>query len=372
MMLSMTNASMRGQLPFFIRYCMFAALRKRALPEGTRRETSLSMPATGDWCFFSFRTPLQPLFSCPSTSTGLQDLDRHAPPAHPPLPPPPTGAPGWSGTSGLVPLPVHGASTPVPLVIGFAQHDLTCPAPWAGIPRTLHPPKHHTTAGPTITHPNPLPTTASLPFSVLRLHNNPHPPPSTKLCATLPDFSTLSVAKADPISNHRHSLDPTTTLLTAGNCLSWTPRPKNADSQTAPQSIDDDSLDIQHRSQFANLDRYPLNRVDKIRPRCIAGPSPKDCTPEPNAIPRAAFDAKPDARDRVAKTRTRFTLATPLHLLEFSSSYSITMHSSLPAPVLQVDANVIHKVDTSNPENLFSMWTGEFSRAASLEPSARG
>jgi hypothetical protein len=28
--------------------------------------------------------------------------------------------------------------------------------------------------------------------------------------------------------------------------------------------------------------------------------------------------------------------------------------------VLQVDANVIHKVDTTNPENLFSMWTGEF------------
>ncbi len=35
------------------------------------------------------------------------------------------------------------------------------------------------------------------------------------------------------------------------------------------------------------------------------------------------------------------------------------MPISLQAPVLQVDANVIHKVDTSNPENLFSMWTGE-------------
>ncbi|KAK3381308.1 hypothetical protein B0H63DRAFT_450664 [Podospora didyma] len=33
------------------------------------------------------------------------------------------------------------------------------------------------------------------------------------------------------------------------------------------------------------------------------------------------------------------------------------MPHSLQAPVLQVDANVIHKVDTSNPENLFSMWT---------------
>ncbi|KAK0629065.1 hypothetical protein B0T17DRAFT_175245 [Bombardia bombarda] len=33
------------------------------------------------------------------------------------------------------------------------------------------------------------------------------------------------------------------------------------------------------------------------------------------------------------------------------------MPMCLEAPVLQVDANVIHKVDTANPENLFSMWT---------------
>lgn len=33
------------------------------------------------------------------------------------------------------------------------------------------------------------------------------------------------------------------------------------------------------------------------------------------------------------------------------------MPLSLKTPVLQVDANVIHKVDTTNPENLFSMWT---------------
>ncbi len=37
------------------------------------------------------------------------------------------------------------------------------------------------------------------------------------------------------------------------------------------------------------------------------------------------------------------------------------MPMTLEAPVLQVDANVIHKVDMTNPANLFSMWTGEFS-----------
>ncbi|CAK7563282.1 MAG: hypothetical protein SEPTF4163_001146 [Sporothrix epigloea] len=39
------------------------------------------------------------------------------------------------------------------------------------------------------------------------------------------------------------------------------------------------------------------------------------------------------------------------------------MPTSLDTPVLQVDANVIHKVDTSNPQNLFSMWT-VFARCA--------
>lgn len=35
------------------------------------------------------------------------------------------------------------------------------------------------------------------------------------------------------------------------------------------------------------------------------------------------------------------------------------MPYGLDTPVLTVDAKVIHKVDTSNPANLFSMWTGE-------------
>lgn len=32
----------------------------------------------------------------------------------------------------------------------------------------------------------------------------------------------------------------------------------------------------------------------------------------------------------------------------------------LDTHVLTVDANVIHKVDTANPANLYSMWTGEY------------
>ena len=36
------------------------------------------------------------------------------------------------------------------------------------------------------------------------------------------------------------------------------------------------------------------------------------------------------------------------------------MPNSLGTHVLTVDANVIHKVDTANPANLYSMWTGEY------------
>ncbi|EFX01176.1 duf1752 domain containing protein [Grosmannia clavigera kw1407] len=43
------------------------------------------------------------------------------------------------------------------------------------------------------------------------------------------------------------------------------------------------------------------------------------------------------------------------------------MPSALDTPVLQVDANVIHKVDTSNPQNLFSMWTDSVAQGRRLE-----
>ena len=44
-----------------------------------------------------------------------------------------------------------------------------------------------------------------------------------------------------------------------------------------------------------------------------------------------------------------------------SSEQSTTgaMPFQLDTPVLTVDKGIIHKVDTGNPQNLFSMWTGE-------------
>ena len=37
-----------------------------------------------------------------------------------------------------------------------------------------------------------------------------------------------------------------------------------------------------------------------------------------------------------------------------------TMPSRLNTPVLTVDVGLIHKVDTRNVENLFSMWSGMY------------
>ncbi|KAJ0108237.1 hypothetical protein J7T55_000202 [Diaporthe amygdali] len=46
------------------------------------------------------------------------------------------------------------------------------------------------------------------------------------------------------------------------------------------------------------------------------------------------------------------------------------MPSTLNAPVLQVDANLIHQVDTSNPQNLFNLWC-MLSRCADALPQGR-
>lgn len=60
MMLSMANTNMREQLPIFIPSPMFAALRKRVLPEGTRNESfHAPRPATAQhWLGLFFSHPL--------------------------------------------------------------------------------------------------------------------------------------------------------------------------------------------------------------------------------------------------------------------------------------------------------------------------
>lgn len=49
------------------------------------------------------------------------------------------------------------------------------------------------------------------------------------------------------------------------------------------------------------------------------------------------------------------------------------MPNYLDTHVLTVDANVIHKIDTANPANIYSMWTGEFRNTprATLQPTDR-
>ena len=42
------------------------------------------------------------------------------------------------------------------------------------------------------------------------------------------------------------------------------------------------------------------------------------------------------------------------------------MPATLDTPVLTIDVDLIHKVDTRNVENLFSMWIGEILLLANL------
>lgn len=49
-------------------------------------------------------------------------------------------------------------------------------------------------------------------------------------------------------------------------------------------------------------------------------------------------------------------------LIQSFITFHLTMPSRLNAPVLTVDVGLIHKVDTRNVENLFSMWMGECPR----------
>lgn len=80
-----------------------------------------------------------------------------------------------------------------------------------------------------------------------------------------------------------------------------------------------------------------------------------DRTSEPRLPHHCASEA--DIRDRVAKDNTTFILTTTSNLLDHSSSHAVAMPLCLEQPVLRIDANVIHKVDTTNAENLFGMWT---------------
>jgi hypothetical protein len=53
------------------------------------------------------------------------------------------------------------------------------------------------------------------------------------------------------------------------------------------------------------------------------------------------------------------TICHPVDETRGSLSLAV-MPYRLDTHVLTVDANVIHKVDTANPANLYSMWTGEY------------
>jgi hypothetical protein len=55
----------------------------------------------------------------------------------------------------------------------------------------------------------------------------------------------------------------------------------------------------------------------------------------------------------------RFDSDDQARLLDLSSGSTGTMPTLLDTPVLQVNSNAMHMVDTTNPQILFNMWTGQ-------------
>ncbi len=101
----------------------------------------------------------------------------------------------------------------------------------------------------------------------------------------------------------------------------------------------------------------------------IANPIRPDLQSYPSAAPssrsKAPFARRPllpEIPSSELAAHSRATFATSNLSLDTGSGERAAhyeMPSRLDAPVLTVDAGLIHKVDTRNVENLFSMWTGE-------------
>ncbi|KZF22510.1 DUF1752-domain-containing protein [Xylona heveae TC161] len=70
-------------------------------------------------------------------------------------------------------------------------------------------------------------------------------------------------------------------------------------------------------------------------------------------------------------TSATVTVPPDAHQLDLDRAASVEMAPRLAAPVLTVDAAKIHKVDTRNAENLFSMWTVFSKCADSMEEGRR-
>jgi hypothetical protein len=89
-------------------------------------------------------------------------------------------------------------------------------------------------------------------------------------------------------------------------------------------------------------------------------------------VPRSTFSVFPtlllNRASRISFQKARAVRHQSIHMALYhraipwsncSQHFHLTMPSRLNAPVLTVDVGLIHKVDTRNVENLFSMWTGE-------------
>lgn len=128
----------------------------------------------------------------------------------------------------------------------------------------------------------------------------------------------------------------------------------------------------------------PSPSIPEISPRPPPAPIPRPALPlstveclceQPNnhapasSRPSNLRESPPRAAIQSRAAPQQSCLPSPV-LLAKPSGEASTMPATLDTPVLTVDVGLIHKVDTRNVENLFSMWTGELVLLAAVKAAA--
>jgi hypothetical protein len=118
----------------------------------------------------------------------------------------------------------------------------------------------------------------------------------------------------------------------------------------------------------ASLVQTRLPILSLLPPRCPPSsgcPRPLvECPPSNSNTPKPHHRAAIQSRASPQQP----CLPSPELLEQSSGEASSSMPATLDTPVLTVDVGLIHKVDTRNVENLFSMWTGELPSCTGSAP----
>ena len=180
-------------------------------------------------------------------------------------------------------------------------------------------------------------------------HMAGHLPPSMYTCRII---STSSLPSSPTNAPPLHRSNPSATLS------------PNITTTSTLHSSPSHHPSSDHR--ISRPDSTPI--LSLVLPRC----SPSSGCPRPlvECPPSNSNTPKPHHRAAIQSRASpqQPCLPSPELLEQSSGETSSSMPATLDTPVLTVDVGLIHKVDTRNVENLFSMWTGELPACTGSAP----